>query len=297
MRPFPPSSDLALLIGAVLGDGCITRTPNGRSERLDIACFEGQTQWIAEVARLVEQFFGKRPALYRPKSARCVHVSLYMAGISKSPALPAGDKLKNGVRIPEWVFSRTEFIVRCLRGLLETDGCFVTNRARHVYMIEFVSRNPNLLADCARAFRCLGFHPTLGKKYVRLSQIDEIRRFSLLSGFLKAKLDLLPGDRSERRIGSFYPCSRAGCTERVFRRPSEVPASGKVYCSPEHASADRRVVHRPTREELVGMLALGTSWTEIGRRYGVSDNAVRKWARGYGIIPGRATGDRRNSET
>ena len=45
---------------------------------------------------------------------------------------------------------------------------------------------------------------------------------------------------------------------------------------------DRKVV-RPTKEELE-VLIKETSWTELGRRFGVSDNAVRKWAKRYGII-------------
>lgn len=41
-----------------------------------------------------------------------------------------------------------------------------------------------------------------------------------------------------------------------------------------------RKVERPTKEELEKLLS-ENGWTTIGRMYGVSDNAVRKWAKSY----------------
>jgi transposase-like protein len=38
-----------------------------------------------------------------------------------------------------------------------------------------------------------------------------------------------------------------------------------------------------SKEELKKMIS-ETTWTDIGRKYGVSDNTVRKWAKQYGII-------------
>jgi Zn finger protein HypA/HybF involved in hydrogenase expression len=43
-----------------------------------------------------------------------------------------------------------------------------------------------------------------------------------------------------------------------------------------------RKVLRPTKEELSSMIT-SMSWSAIGRKYGVSDNAVRKWAKWYGL--------------
>ena len=39
-------------------------------------------------------------------------------------------------------------------------------------------------------------------------------------------------------------------------------------------------MERPPYEQLVAEVA-ATSWSAVGRRYGVSDNAVRKWVRMY----------------
>ena len=37
---------------------------------------------------------------------------------------------------------------------------------------------------------------------------------------------------------------------------------------------------RPPYEQLVAEVA-ATSWCAVGRKYGVSDNAIRKWVRAY----------------
>jgi len=52
---------------------------------------------------------------------------------------------------------------------------------------------------------------------------------------------------------------------------------GTKYCSTKCASVGcRKAKERPGKEELVEMLKT-TPYTTVGKRYGVSDNAVRKW--------------------
>ena len=68
------------------------------------------------------------------------------------------------------------------------------------------------------------------------------------------------------------------------------PESGRRrFCSPrcrygseasERAHTAARRVERPPYEQLVAEVA-ATSWRAVGRRYGVTDNAVRKWVRWY----------------
>lgn len=59
---------------------------------------------------------------------------------------------------------------------------------------------------------------------------------------------------------------------------------GTKFCSHICAAEHRRKVKiRPDAEELKGLIA-SCSWVELGRKYNVSDNAVRKWARQYGLI-------------
>jgi hypothetical protein len=50
--------------------------------------------------------------------------------------------------------------------------------------------------------------------------------------------------------------------------------------SPRRASFHRRKVERPPYEQLLQEIA-ETSYLAVGRTYGVSDNAIRKWVRAY----------------
>ena len=42
------------------------------------------------------------------------------------------------------------------------------------------------------------------------------------------------------------------------------------------------MVSRPSREELKNMIRT-SNFTQIGRDFGVSDNAIRKWCDSYGL--------------
>lgn len=57
----------------------------------------------------------------------------------------------------------------------------------------------------------------------------------------------------------------------------------KKYCCKECYSIGARKTDRPTvfqlRQDINSM-----PWVAIGKKYGVTDNAVRKWARAYGLI-------------
>lgn len=68
------------------------------------------------------------------------------------------------------------------------------------------------------------------------------------------------------------------------------PGYVSEYCNPRKSNEWRkkprlkqRKVNRPTKKELT-ILISDLPWVAIGRKYGVSDNAVRKWARSYGIL-------------
>jgi hypothetical protein len=78
------------------------------------------------------------------------------------------------------------------------------------------------------------------------------------------------------------PCLRCGA-EFIPKRESQRYCSR--YCGmrshgPRDPHPERRKVERPPYEQLLAEVdQLG--WSGVGRRYGVSDNAVRKWVRWY----------------
>jgi len=59
--------------------------------------------------------------------------------------------------------------------------------------------------------------------------------------------------------------------------------SKNKYCGPDCYALNNRKCIRPSKEELLVMLEK-ESWVAISRKYNVTDNSVRKWARQYGLI-------------
>jgi len=56
----------------------------------------------------------------------------------------------------------------------------------------------------------------------------------------------------------------------------------QIYCSLKCHQFSSRKTMRPTKEELITLIN-ENSWVSIGKMFGVSDNAVRKWAKNYKI--------------
>ncbi len=55
------------------------------------------------------------------------------------------------------------------------------------------------------------------------------------------------------------------------------------FCSAKCSQMSQRRCSRPTKAELRNMMTK-MSWTAIGKKYGISCNAVRKWAKTYGLL-------------
>ena len=63
-----------------------------------------------------------------------------------------------------------------------------------------------------------------------------------------------------------------------------VPNKNKKFCSVICSGSSQRKVERPSKEELENQIKNKVSFVELGKKYGVSDNSVRKWAKKYKII-------------
>jgi len=57
----------------------------------------------------------------------------------------------------------------------------------------------------------------------------------------------------------------------------------RKYCSDKCSRLASRKCERPNVEELKKLIET-LSWTALGKKFGVTDNAVRRWAKSYGIL-------------
>lgn len=173
---FPEKSkELAELIGIVLGDGNILRLK--KCQRLLISCDRRYPDRTTEIKNLVYKLFKKEPKIYKRSAANCNDVCLYMQNIDKALGLKAGDKIKNKAKIPDWILEKKKFLVRCLKGLFETDGNYSENKKFYVQFIEFENRCPELKLSVYKALKSLRYNPQLGNRYVRLARRKEVIDF------------------------------------------------------------------------------------------------------------------------
>jgi hypothetical protein len=69
---------------------------------------------------------------------------------------------------------------------------------------------------------------------------------------------------------------------RSLRKKRKSEINPKWRCAPR---PKKRKVNRPSKEELSALIN-EKPWTHIAKTFGVTDNAVRKWARCYGLMNG-----------
>lgn len=114
------SVDFAEVAGVILGDGAITYS------QLKIFLSSIVDRPYAEFVRLLfERVFRERPSL-RERYTKHVLV-LFLSGIGlveelKRYDFKIGNKVRQQVDFPSWIWTKLEFQKACVRGLMDTDG-------------------------------------------------------------------------------------------------------------------------------------------------------------------------------
>lgn len=92
---------------------------------------------------------------------------------------------------------------------------------------------------------------------------------------------MTPSEHATLHKGNRVELTCPICGANFDRKGSEL--AEKNYCSKRCASRATRRARRPSAHELQKLLADVGNWCAVGRMFGVSDNAVRKWAKYYGL--------------
>lgn len=173
--------NLAELLGVTYGDGNIEKFP--RTERLVIAANSLNTGFVKRYADLIECVFQKKPVQIKSKISHCTRLSIYECHISKRLGIPSGDKSNLVVRMPKWIRSNKEHLVRFLRGLFEAEGFFGIHKPTSTYKLIFSNKNDSLLKLVFNGLIVLGFHPHISGYRVQISKKEEVFRAKNLLRF------------------------------------------------------------------------------------------------------------------
>lgn len=171
----PKQSDLlAELIGITLGDGNIGRYK--RCLYLRIYFNPKQSQYLSEVEKLLIEFFNKKPYRYFRRDAGVEYLEISKKDIDEVLFLKVGDKIKNKLIFPDWIWEKESFLISCLRGLFDTDGCTYLTGGKYK-IVNYCSHNRYLLQDVYKALEYLGFNPYVRSVNVELGRQAEVQKF------------------------------------------------------------------------------------------------------------------------
>lgn len=164
----PPRKDkkLSELIGIILGDGNISSDRKNGVYCLKIF-FDSlkEVKYAKYVESILKDIFKVKPKLRKFKNKNCIYLVVQSKGIVEyleTQGLFSGDKIKNQLTIPRWIWNDDRLLRYCIRGLIDTDGSIyrLTPNWPNLIQIQFKNHNKKLLNDTRRALIRLGFNPS-----------------------------------------------------------------------------------------------------------------------------------------
>ena len=154
------SKELAELIGIILGDGNIWIKKGGYYYLTIVGDAKKDRNYLLKYVKpLVKKLFKKE--MHTREHRTNNELFLYIGSKDivftlMQFGLKSGDKVKNNVGIPSWIFDSNEHVVACVRGLIDTDGSVCPITGRDYPYIWFSSAIPNLMEDFSKAMKQLG---------------------------------------------------------------------------------------------------------------------------------------------
>lgn len=176
------SEKLAEFIGIILGDGGISRR-----QVLVTLNKNDDLKFSIYVKNLIKELFHVEPSIYKRQKD-----SVLVVGVSRTKlvdmllemGLKIGSKVRQQTGVPLWIIKSECFSKACMRGLLDTDGCFYVDRHKYkdkIYLnpgINFTNRSLPLLNFFRDNLVKFGYHPTQKTKFsIFLRRKDEIIKY------------------------------------------------------------------------------------------------------------------------
>lgn len=171
--------------------------------RIATGCKDEKEYACGTILPLLKRISGTEPRVLVKKNViySCINSRKFVEGLEKI-GFKKGNKIRNKMRIPNWIFSKDGYLRACIRGLVDTDGSVyrLSNQDPHLGRISFKNSNPLLVEDFQKAMEKLSFHPSKAV-YKNI--------------FITRKADLV---KYYKEIGSNNPYKRARLT--LFIAPS-----------------------------------------------------------------------------
>lgn len=147
---------LSYIIGVSLGDGNLSN-PNGRATRLRVTCDKKYPKLIKHIQVNIQIIFPQNKVSIVDRE-NAIDISCYSNKLEEILKWKAknGSKIKQKVKIPNWIKNNKTYIKECLRGLLQTDGSIYMDRK--YLMVNFTSANYALIEDAREMMKKIDFN-------------------------------------------------------------------------------------------------------------------------------------------
>ncbi len=173
---------LAEFTGIMLGDGGVT------SYSTSVTLSNTEKSYILYVCNVISNLFGLLPKVYKHSSAEAVRIIVNrkeLVDFCQSIGLVKGDKIQHQIDIPDWIKENKVYARECIRGLVDTDGCFYTNsylshgKKYSYFKIAFVSASVPLIMSFTQTLTKMGIKARISKNFrdVRIEEEIYVRKY------------------------------------------------------------------------------------------------------------------------
>lgn len=152
--------NLAYIIGIAIGDGNLSN-PSGRCTRLRITCDTNHPGVIKNIKKALKKILPENKIGIIKKPSRSIDISSYSNNWETWLGWNANDGPKHtqNIKIPNWIKEREVFVIKCLKGLIESDGSIYNDRGYK--MVNFTTTMPGLAKEVVEMMKLIGFEPNL----------------------------------------------------------------------------------------------------------------------------------------
>lgn len=154
------SEKLAEFLGIMLGDGNVFKKGNSYIVRIAGHKRDDKDYLIKYVKPLINKLFKINVGVYYFKDTNSMHLVINNKNFVKTLeywGIFPGNKLKNNISIPDWIFGSDRYLEACIRGLIDTDGSVVPITGRNYSYIWFTCNIPNLRKSFEKSMKKLGY--------------------------------------------------------------------------------------------------------------------------------------------
>jgi len=173
---------LAEFVGIMLGDGGVSQYHS------TVTLSNKEKEYILFVSRIINKLFNVKPKIYRLKHANAVNIVVnrkQLVDFCQAIGLVKGNKIKQQIDMPNWIKENKKFSQACIRGLIDTDGCFynssyfVKGKKYSYFKIAFTSASVPLINSVAKTLINLGINVRISKngKDVRIENSKYVAKY------------------------------------------------------------------------------------------------------------------------